>query len=316
MGLFSAVKKEVKRQFIARPDEAKDTIMYKWPDQNIRMLTQLTVQADEKAVFFKEGQVKGTLDSGKHTLDGKNIPFLGALIDAATGGDFLMSELYFISTRQFTDCPFGGMIDNVMDPTTNLAVGIRLFGEYAIRVDDPEKLILQLIGTKNMQSNEELTDWIKDLLLKVFRESVSEYVSVKKQPILGIASQISEFEKLVLEKVKVELKDYGVSIPKLGNVTISIKEEDEATLKQMTRDFAYSKNAAAADAAVKLGMAKGLQTGSGAGSTAAQSAAAGMGIAMGMDAIKSSKAPEQPAPKQSAPKQPAPAVPQNKPEVK
>ncbi len=286
MGFFDFFKKEVKREFIARPDESKDTIIYKWPDTNIRMLTQLTVQADELAVFVKKGEVAGTLQPGTHTLDGASIPFLSGLIDAATGGNFLMSELYFVSTRQFTDLPFGGMIDNVMDPQTNLAVGIRVYGEYAMTVKAPEKLILTLVGTKNLKSNEEITDWIKDMILKNFREMVSKYVSEQKQPILGIASQASVFEKMLLETVVKDVAEYGVEINKLGNVTVSIKEEDEATLKQMTRDFAYSQNMNAADAAVKLGMAKGLENASGPGSSAADAAATGMGIAMGMNALK------------------------------
>ncbi|MBI2356877.1 SPFH domain-containing protein [Candidatus Dojkabacteria bacterium] len=286
MGIFDFFKKEVKREFIARPDESKDMIIYKWPDSNIRMLTQLTVQQDELAVFFKKGQVAGTLQSGTHTLDGASIPFLSGLIDSATDGNFLMSELYFVSTRQFTDLPFGGTIDNVLDPQTNLAVGIRVFGEYAMTVSDPQKLILTLVGTQNLQSNEDITNWIKDLLLKHFREMVSRYVSTEKQPILGIASQASNFEKMVLGTVAPDLMEYGVNIGKLGNVTVSIKEDDEATLKQMTRDFAYSQNMSAADAAVKLGMAKGMESGSGAGSSAADAAATGMGIAMGMNAMK------------------------------
>ena len=253
------------------------------------MLTQLTVQQDEIALFVKKGKVEGTLEAGTHKLDGASIPFLSALIDKATDGNFLMSELYFISTRQFADLPFGGMIDNVIDPTTNLAVGIRLFGEYAIKVTEAEKLILELVGTKDLAENEQLTDWIKDLLLKEFRETVSDHVSNEKKPILGIASQASEFEALVLPKANEEVKEYGIEFAKLGNVTISLKEADEKTLKQMTRDFAYSKNMDAADAAVKLGMADGLKEGSGAGGDAASAAATGMGISMGMDAMKSKK---------------------------
>ncbi len=34
---------DLNRQFIARPDQAKDDILYKWPDMTIRMLTQVTV---------------------------------------------------------------------------------------------------------------------------------------------------------------------------------------------------------------------------------------------------------------------------------
>jgi membrane protease subunit (stomatin/prohibitin family) len=298
--MFKSLKKEIQREFIARPDDSKDLVLYKWPDTNIRMLTQLTVQEDEVALFVKEGKVVGTVESGRHTLEGKSIPFLSMLIDAATGGNFFMSELYFVSTRQFTNLPFGGMIDNVVDPTTNLAVGMRLFGEYAIKVTKPEDLILNLVGTKQMTSNEELTEWIKQLLLKVFREKVSEHVAVKKEPILGIAAQTSYFEKIVLEAVKEQLTEYGTEIPILGNVTITLKEEDEATLKQMTRDFAYAGNMNAADAALKLGMAEGLKKdGSGAGQTAAGMAAAGMGIAMGMNAVNQTNKGQQPQPEQT-----------------
>ncbi len=298
--MFKSLKKEIQREFIARPDDSKDLVLYKWPDTNIRMLTQITVQQDEIALFVKEGKVVGTVESGRHTLDGKSIPFLSMLIDKATGGNFFMSEVYFVSTRQFTNLPFGGMIDNVLDPTTNLAVGMRLFGEYAIKVTNPEDLILNLVGTKQMSSNEELTEWIKELLLKVFREKVSEHVAVKKEPILGIAAQTSHFEKIVLEAVKEQLAEYGTEIPILGNVTITLKEEDEATLKQMTRDFAYAGNMDAADAALKLGMADGLKKdGSGAGQTAAGMAAAGMGIAMGMNAVNQTNKGQQPQPEQT-----------------
>src|SRR5580693_5390429 len=117
---------EVRREFIARPDEFKNQILYKWPDGNIRKWTQLTVEQDELAVFFRDGQVQGTIAPGRCTLDSSEIPFLGKLVDAATGGDLFRTELYFISTREFPSLPFGGAIDNVLDPETQIAVGLRV----------------------------------------------------------------------------------------------------------------------------------------------------------------------------------------------
>src|SRR5690606_36581028 len=134
---------------------------------------------------------------------------------------------------------------------------VRVFGEYAMRVSEPEKLILNLDGTRGLDSNEQLSDWIKDLMMKVRKEIVSADITSNKQSVLGLASKTSEYEAKILEKLALELTDHGLEVPKIGNFTISLKEEDEATLKQMTRDFAYSQNMDAADAAVKLGMAKG-----------------------------------------------------------
>ena len=125
MGLFGG---EVRREFIARPDAAKGQVLYKWPDTNIRKWTQLTVQQDELAVFFRDGRVQGTVSPGRCTLDSSEIPFLGMLVEFASGGNLFQTAIYFVSTREFPNLPFGGMIDNVVDPETSLAGGLRVFG--------------------------------------------------------------------------------------------------------------------------------------------------------------------------------------------
>ena len=65
MGLFDALKGEAQRNFIARSDTAKNDIIYAYPERNVRMMTQLTVGADEVAVFVKDGQVQGKLGAGR-----------------------------------------------------------------------------------------------------------------------------------------------------------------------------------------------------------------------------------------------------------
>src|ERR1700751_4403429 len=97
MGIFG---QEVRREFIARPDSAKGQILFKWPDNNIRKLTQLNVEQDELAVFFRDGRVQGTIQPGRVTLDSSEIPFLGILIDGSSGGNLFLTELSLISTRR------------------------------------------------------------------------------------------------------------------------------------------------------------------------------------------------------------------------
>src|SRR5713101_1591460 len=138
MGIFSNLRGE----FIVRPDEYKASILFKWPNTKIRNRTQLTVEQDELAVFFRDGKVNGVIQPGVSTLDSIRIPFLGNLIDAATGGKYFKTELYFVSTREFPNLPFGGMVDNVVDPETGLAIGLRVFGEYSLKVAEPQSLIV------------------------------------------------------------------------------------------------------------------------------------------------------------------------------
>jgi membrane protease subunit (stomatin/prohibitin family) len=278
MGIFGH---EVRREFIAWPDQYKSQILYKWPDQNIRKMTQLTVEQDALAVFFRDGRVQGTISPGRCTLDSSEIPFLGMLVDWGTGGNLFKTELYFVSTREFPNLPFGGMLDNVVDPETTLAIGLRVFGDYSLRVVEPQSLILNLVGTQNIQTNDQVTDWMREQLLKVLRTDVTSAIVQKGWPILGIAAHTAEIEQATLEKVQAYINPYGIQIVRLGNFTISIKEDDEETLKKYRRDAQYSRMAGGfqqyATGEALLGVGEGAAQGGG----ATNPALLGVGLGLG-----------------------------------
>jgi membrane protease subunit (stomatin/prohibitin family) len=276
MGIFG----EIRREFIARPDQAKNQILYKWPDTNIRKMTQLTVQQDEMAVFFRDGLVQGTINPGRSTLDSSEIPFLGKLVDFASGGNLFKTEIYFISTREFPNLPFGGMIDNVVDPETGLAVGLRVFGEYSLKVVEPQSLILNLVGTQNIQTNDQVTDWMREQLLKVLRTDVTTHIVSQNWPILGITAHTDEIEQETLTKVQSFVNSYGLQIVRLGNFTISIKDDDEETLKRYRKDVQYTKLAGGFQQA-SIGQAlQGVGEGAAQGGGAANPAILGIGLGL------------------------------------
>jgi len=293
MGIFS----NLRREFIVRPDAYKASIVFKWPDTNIRNRTRLTVEQDELAVFFRDGKVNGVIQPGVSILDSSEIPFLGNLVDAATGGKFFKTELYFVSTREFANLPFGGMVDNVVDPETGLAIGLRVFGDYSLKVVAPDRLIVNLVGTQNFQSNAQITDWMRDQLLKVFRTDVVTHITNERWPILGIASQNAQIEQETLAAAAKVLESYGISVARMGNFVISIKPEDEETLKKYRRDVQYTKLAgsfqsAAAGEAIE-GIGEGAAKG---GEGSAPAVVAGMGLA-GAVFSAANAAPTAPCPK-------------------
>lgn len=280
MGFLS----DLRREFIARPDAYKAEMVFKWPDENIRQRTQVTVEQDEMVVFFRDGTVRGVLQPGVSTLESSELPFLGDLVDTATGGNFFKTELYFVSTREFPSLPFGGMVDNVTDPETQLAVGLRVFGDYSLRVVAPDKLIVNLVGTRELLGNEQITDWMRDQLLKVFRQQVVGQINASAWPILGIAEHNSEIESSVLAAVAPIVAPYGLQAARMGNFVISIKPDDEDALKKYRRDVQYTKLAgsfqvAAAGEAVE-GIGEGAAKGGGGGGAAVIGAGLGLGAGM------------------------------------
>ena len=264
MGLLN----EARREFIAAPDSAKGQIVYKWPDQNIRKFTRAIVEPDALAVFTNQGQVMGVLNPGQHTLDASEIPFLGMFVDWASNSNAFKAEIYFVGAREYPHCRFGGRLDEVQDPVSGLIVTLRAFGEYALRVLDPVKLILNLVGTVDVTNNEAITGWVAQQLLKVTRTAVTTQLMSGAWPILGLSMHSPDIERATMPAANEQLADYGLAIARFGNLDVNLDDDDNARLKKLAVDTSYSRLAGgflqAAQAEALQGAGEGMAQGGGA----------------------------------------------------
>ncbi|HKN97277.1 MAG TPA: SPFH domain-containing protein [Pseudonocardiaceae bacterium] len=276
MALFS-------REFIAVPDDRKGQLVYKWPDGNIRRFTRAIVNADEVALFVHTGQVVQTMGPGRHQIDANELPGLGALIDLATGGNAYRAELYFVGSREYTGFTFGGRIDDVQDRQTGLIVTLRVFGDYALRVVDPVRLITNLLSTVDVTDNERVAGWVSDQLLKVMRANVTNQIVRDGWPILGLSAYTPEIERTVITRANEQLANYGVALTRMGNFDINLSAEDSAQLKALAKDTSYSRLAGGfnqyAAGEMALGAGQGMAKGEGAVGGAFLAAGLGMGNA-------------------------------------
>ncbi|MHB8874917.1 MAG: double zinc ribbon domain-containing protein, partial [Myxococcaceae bacterium] len=147
------------------------------------------------------------------------------------------------------------------------------------------KLILGLVGMRQA-GNDEFLGWFKNQVLKVIRDRVAELLVKKKWALLDVTSgaYTEEIEQEVIAGTKVHVDTYGMSIVRLGNFHISIKEEDEATLKKLSKDVAYSRLAGGfqqyAQGQAMLGAAEGMAKGGEGGGAALQGMGLGVGFGM------------------------------------
>ncbi len=272
------------REFVAVPDNKKDQIVFKWPDHNLRKGTRAIIEPDQLAVFVNRGQVIGTLGPGRHAVEADELPFLGVFIDIGTGGNAYRAELFFVGTREYPGNRFGGRIDDVRDPLTGLIVTLRVFGEYSLRVTDPNKIILNLTGTVNVEDNTRITGWISEQLLKVMRTEVTRQIVRNGWPILGLSAYTPELEAAVMESANAAIFDYGLGIVRMGNFDVNLAEDDEARLKKLAKDVSYSQLAGGfqqyAAGEAMLGAGEGMAQGGGAVQGAFLAAGLGFGQQM------------------------------------
>ena len=294
---FRVDPKDLKYHFIARPDESKDLVLYKWPDKNIPYMSIVTVQPDEWAFFIKKGRIVGYLEPGEQRMDGASIPFIRDLLDTYTSNKVLLSELYFVSSREFANNKFGGSMGELRDPSTHVMIRCRIYGQFTFRVTEPSSLLLKLMGTRGSFDNEEILGAIRDRLMKVMRATVNTKVVEGNWDILKVTSGAhnTAFEDEVLAQMHDEIGRYGLEVCGLEDFVISVAEEDKPKLQEiwdrrarmrLAKDEHYAEMA---DAEAILGAAEGLRAaaasaGGGAGGAggAAGMAQLGLGVGIGM----------------------------------
>ena len=229
MGVMDFVKNGVREMMIARPDHFKHLIVYKHPDQNFPFWSQLTVDSDECAVFFKDGRFHGVLPPGRHTLSTQNIPFLNNIVNKFTGGDVFISEIFFVKTSPVRSVPFGGPIGDMIDPLTQEQVIPRIFGEFSLVVTDPVRFILGYTGQAAQGDNDQVLHWIKGLFMNGVKTTLGELCEVEGKSVLQAVSLTSKLSNAFVANAP-DLQDIGVRILQMGQFNINFSEEDRQRL--------------------------------------------------------------------------------------
>jgi membrane protease subunit (stomatin/prohibitin family) len=197
----------------------------------------------------------------------------------------------------------------VQDARTGLVVTLRVFGEYALRVIDPARLVTNLTATVDVTDNERIAGWVSEQLLKVLRTNVTTQVVANGWPILGLSVHSPEIEQAAITSTNGQLESYGLALSRMGNFDINLAPEDEAQLKQLAKDTSYSQLAGGFQqyAAGEMALGAGQGMAQGGGATEGAFLAAGFALpGMMAGAAQQQQQQQRPAPAPQAP--PAPAA--------
>lgn len=240
MGILDFVKGGVQRMMIARADAHKNKVLYKHPDQNFPFWSQLTVDSDEVALFFKNGFFVGTLGPQRepYTLTTQNIPFLGSLVDQFTGGNVFISELYFVTMKPMYNQTFGDQIGSMRDPDLELRVTLRANGTYSFRVVDPYKFLVGFVGQGG--DPERAMVWVKDLLFMGLKTTIGELIRSREYTLLDLGQMGPEVGRRIVQNCP-DLANCGVQVLEIGKLSINISEEDQRRLDEKQDVIAQAK---------------------------------------------------------------------------
>ncbi|WP_438030295.1 SPFH domain-containing protein [Sorangium sp. So ce233] len=235
MGIFDFVKSGVREMMIARPDAAKHLIVYKHPDQNVPFWSQLTVDSDECALFFKDGRYVGYLPTGRHTLQTQNIPFLNNLVNKFTGGDVFIAEIFFVKTQPVRGVPFGGPLESMEDPILYEFVTPRIFGEFSLVVVDPVRFVVGYHGQcGGSGDNDVVLSWIKGKFFMSVKTVIGQVCAQQQKSLLNLGGMSMELGARIVQSAP-NLEEIGCKILEIGNFNINFSAEDQRLLREANK---------------------------------------------------------------------------------
>lgn len=239
MGIIDFVKGGVQKMMILRPDSQKDKVVFKHPDQTFPFWSQLTVDSDEVCLFFKDGQYRGVLGPGRHTLDTQNIPFLGILVDKFTGGNVFVSELFFVTTSPIYGQGFGGPIGSMRDPELDIRVNPRVFGTYSFRIVDPVRFVIEF-WRQRAGDPESALQWVRDQLVMGVKSTLTRLLRSAELTMMDLGSAGPDVARAIVQSCP-DLANIGVQVLEIAKLNINLSEEDQARIDQFQDQIVQAK---------------------------------------------------------------------------
>jgi membrane protease subunit (stomatin/prohibitin family) len=214
-------------------DDSRDTMVWRFPrhDNEIKMGAKLVVRESQTAVFVNEGRIADVFPPGTHTLQTRNLPILSTLKGWKYGFDSpFKAEVYFVSTRQFTDFKWGTQNPIMLRDPEFGPVRLRAFGNYSLKVSQPATLLKEVAGTNRRFTVEEINDQLRDMLTSRFADVLGE----SKIPALDLAGNYDELGKFMRDRIAADFATFGLEIVTLHVENISLPPEVEAAMDKRT----------------------------------------------------------------------------------
>jgi len=276
MGLLDKLRGELV-DIIEWIDDSRHTLAWRFPryENQIKNGAALIVRPGQVAVFVHRGEIADQFEPGHYELTTDNLPILSTIMGWKHGFNSpFKSEVYFVSTRQITELKFGTPNPIMLRDPDFGPVRLRAFGIYSMRASDPKALLRELIGTDGRFESDEITELMRSIIIT----SLADILGKSKVAALDLASSYKEFSEQLRKEVIERVDDeYGLDVPQLNIVNISLPEEVEKALD--TRSSMGVIGDIAAYQQFQMGkamMAAAENDGAGGGG-----AAAGMGLGMG-----------------------------------
>ena len=204
------------------------TFVWKHSCEDFNSLTQLIVHETQEAIFFMNGQALDLFGPGRYTLETQNIPLIGDALNRATGDETpFHCEVYFINKTEQMAVKWGTDSKvQYVEPTYGFPISIGASGDMVLKVSDSRKLLIKLVGTENLLTQNKLLSYFRSILMTRIKTYIAQVMKSNAINIFEIDQNIVLFSEAIKQLLIPVFDDYGISLEKFFVTTI-VKPDGE-----------------------------------------------------------------------------------------
>lgn len=227
------------------------TFVWKHPCEDFNNMTQLVVHESQEALFFMNGQILDTFTSGRYTLNSENIPKIGKLLNRLSNNEPpFHCEVYFVNKTEQMSIKWGTN-DKVqyIDAKYGFPISIGASGVMSLSVDDGKRLLLKLVGTESLLSQEILVDYFRAILNTRIKTYIAQYMKNNAISIFEIDENLTVFSDILKELLTPDFLEYGLNLERFFVTTI-VKPDGNKQYEQF-KELHFRKYADIEEAQIK-----------------------------------------------------------------
>lgn len=207
---------------------------YRYPDCELNCKSQLIVTESQEAVLVKEGLFYGPILPGRHTLETKNFPFLTKMVSGLSTNHKTpyTAEVWFIQKSVPLDMKWGTS-DPVLveDSKYHIALPIRAFGQYGIKVSDSCRFLARLMGRLPAFTEKTLAGYFKGVIVTRVKDVIAAAMANDNCSLLQIGTKLNDISAELEKKLSEDLADYGIELRMFMVNSISADENDSSVVQ-------------------------------------------------------------------------------------
>ncbi len=227
------------------------TFIWKHPSEDFNTGSQLIVHETQEAIFFLNGQALDSFGPGRHELETQNLPLLNGISKITTGGvSPFHSEVYFINLIEQMGIRWGTNSKvQFMEPTYGFPLSLGASGEMALAVKEPRRLLLKLVGTEALLSQDKLISYFKAFLQTRIKTHLAQVITEQKLSIFELDAHLEELSDSLKTKLLPDFAAYGLSLTQML-VTAIVKPEGDPVYEKF-KDLHFKQYADVREAQIK-----------------------------------------------------------------